>query len=44
MKKNKEDDGIYRKPTKSFSKRTNMIVGIAFVIFVLVCCIIRLFV
>ena len=44
MKKNKEDDGIYRKPTKGFSKRTNMIVGIAFVIFVLVCCIIRLFV
>lgn len=44
MKKNKEDDGIYRKPTKDFSKRTNMIVGIAFVIFVLVCCIIRLFV
>ena len=44
MKKNKEDDGIYRKPTKCFSKRTNMIVGIAFVIFVLVCCIIRLFV
>lgn len=44
MKKNKEDDGIYRKTTKGFSKRTNMIVGIAFVIFVLVCCIIRLFV
>ena len=44
MKKNKEDDGIYRKPTKGFSKRTNMIVGIAFVIFVLVCCIMRLFV
>lgn len=47
MEKNKKDkngDGIYKKPTRGFSKRTNMIVGIAFVIFVLVCCIIRMFV
>lgn len=47
MGKNKNDnndDGIYKKPTRGFSKRTNMIVGIAFVIFVLVCCIIRMFV
>ena len=41
-KKDKNDDGIYKKPTRGFSKK--MIVGIAFVIFVLVCCIIRMFV
>lgn len=43
-KKDKNDDGIYKKPTRGFSKKTNMIVGIAFVIFVLVCCIIRMFI
>ncbi len=43
-KKDKNDDVIYKKPTRGFSKKTNMIVGIAFVIFVLVCCIIRMFV
>ena len=43
-KKDKNDDGIYKKPTRGFSKKTNMIAGIAFVIFVLVCCIIRMFV
>lgn len=43
-KKDKNDDGIYKKHTRGFSKKTNMIVGIAFVIFVLVCCIIRMFV
>ena len=43
-KKDKNDDGIYKNPTRGFSKKTNMIVGIAFVIFVLVCCIIRMFV
>lgn len=43
-KNKKEDDGIYRKPTRGFSKRTNTIVGIAFIIFVLVCCVIRMFV
>lgn len=44
MGKKKENDGVYTRPSKGFSKKTNMIVGIAFVIFVLVCCIIRLFV
>ena len=43
-KKDKNDDGIYKKPTRGFSKKTNMIVGIAFVIFVLVCCKIMMFV
>ncbi len=43
-RKKEEDTEIYRKPTRGFSKRTNTIVGIAFVIFVLVCCIIRMFV
>lgn len=44
MSKKKQDTGVYTRPTKGFSKKTNMIVGIAFIIFVLVCCIVRIFV
>ena len=44
MAKKKENDGVYKMGKRGFSPRTNQIIGIAFVIFVMVCCIVRIFV
>ena len=40
----KNQDGVYKKPTRGWSERTNKIVGIIFLVFVMICFIIRGFV
>lgn len=44
MAKGNNQNGVYKKPTRGWSSRTNRIVGIAFILFVLVCFIVRAFV
>lgn len=44
MAKNDNQDGLYKRPTRGWSPKTNRIVGIIFIIFVFVCFIVRAFV
>lgn len=44
MAQGNNQNGVYKKPTRGWSPRTNKIVGIAFILFVLVCFIVRSFV
>lgn len=44
LDKKKEQNQVIKKPTRGFSSKTNTIIGVLFILFVMICFVIRFFV